>query len=283
MVDDADNSPQQPQAQPAQRVQPWDRQPDEAAGDFLCFCVFRDLPQGRRSIDRAYRVYTELPEPDTGQKSYAPNEWYKAAKTYKWAERAARYDLARDEWARSISEQRIKETSEVIAENRINHKRNEALVGSLAIERAIEILQHPVRTVKQVVQKIEEKDGKTIVYNITRISKPYRCTMATAALLMKVGSELTRKGLNITEEETDITPAEFASQFFTNDAQLDHALPSGAMPPLPIDRAGKPDLQLPSGSDAERAYTGGGNGNGNGNGSEKQNYHDHRPRPIDYP
>jgi hypothetical protein len=76
-------------------VQPWEQQSEEPDLHFLWFGAY--LLQGAtRSLEGAYRAWLTdngVPSGVTGCKKRAPGAWQRAAKQWRWEERARAYDL----------------------------------------------------------------------------------------------------------------------------------------------------------------------------------------------
>ena len=64
----------------------WDRQPNETAAAFAAFCLYRDIPQGERSIVAAAGKHRK-----SGGRASARN-WEVWSSRYDWVNRAAEHD-----------------------------------------------------------------------------------------------------------------------------------------------------------------------------------------------
>lgn len=68
---------------------PWERQPGESRQAYSAFCVYRDLPPARRSLDRAWGAYrASLGRPQTR----APGRWESWYRQWQWRARTESRD-----------------------------------------------------------------------------------------------------------------------------------------------------------------------------------------------
>lgn len=84
-----------------QRSQPWLKWDQENDADYARFQCFRDLPSPRRTMDNAHLVYRGQPyagedRPDT-ERIKVPESWPVAARRWHWRERAARFDVWKEQ------------------------------------------------------------------------------------------------------------------------------------------------------------------------------------------
>src|SRR5688572_8587599 len=72
-------------------LRPWDRLDDEPAGAFTRFLVYRNLGPAR-SIEAAHRLVAEAAKGGE-RRAKAPGAWQRAARRFRWRERAAAWDV----------------------------------------------------------------------------------------------------------------------------------------------------------------------------------------------
>lgn len=107
-------------------LKPWEQQPGEPAIWYARFRLYRDLPQGERTLLKTYQNYKHAQQRANPGKSVgkiqthsAPNEWSFHAGLWKWIERAAAWDLHINRSAdKIIEEERIEERRQQIEANR---------------------------------------------------------------------------------------------------------------------------------------------------------------------
>jgi hypothetical protein len=76
------------------RARPWDQWPNEPAGAYKRFVVFRELGPGR-SLNRAYQEFLRLSGVTKGVEGRrAPGCWQRYAEEWSWAERCHGFDIA---------------------------------------------------------------------------------------------------------------------------------------------------------------------------------------------
>jgi hypothetical protein len=220
----------------ADDINPWDRQPEETADQFLAFSAYRDSGVGAaRSIRRAWR--------DTHPTATQINStWFNWSKKYRWKERVTQFDLwVQKERRDAVVRAKDNESARVL-ENAQVHRDNECYLAEQAFRKAQEILAIPLIRDSFV----EQRDGKTIVHRAQLITPAY---YFAAAALMKAGSDIGRRGLGIkdNDDEDGLTPEQFRKLFYRHTGEIARDLPAGALPaPIEGGSAVKPDINLPN-------------------------------------
>jgi len=105
----------------------WSQQPSEPNGAYGIFKAYMLLPEGKRSLKRAYHRYLEM----QGKKPANPGgDLANLAKVWKWEERAKLYDAYR-----------LKQADAEWIDREVELREQMFLAGSLLFDKAIEALK----------------------------------------------------------------------------------------------------------------------------------------------
>jgi hypothetical protein len=134
---------------------PWERLSNETAKAFAAFCVYRDLPPSRRSLDEAGRLIYGT---QAGRKRGATGRLREWAKAHEWASRVAAWDAHCDRascQARVDAVRELQQKHETILA-RVSDKIADSLVGnvdwdSMTPPQAMKVLSELIQLQRLVV------------------------------------------------------------------------------------------------------------------------------------
>jgi hypothetical protein len=218
----------------------WDRQRGEPPVAFECFTVFRDL-LAERSIDKAYEARRGAPLRGSTR---APSSWFVWSSKWKWTARAEAYDVHIDMLRQVAIQSATKEHGRELAQLRVDHKHFEAAVSNKMMQRVMDILNHPLTREKTREKTIKSDDGK-VTQNFYKIIHPAKFSYNSAAILAIAASKIGRAGLDIGDDETDITPEDFSKNFFKTNEEIASAIEAGKVPQIPANPSAPPIMSLP--------------------------------------
>ena len=136
---------------------PWERLSNETAKAFAAFCVYRDLPPSRRSLDEAGRLIYGT---QAGRKRGATGRLREWAKAHEWASRVAAWDAHCDRascQARVDAVRELQQKHETILA-RVSDKIADSLVGnvdwdSMTPPQAMKVLSELIQLQRLVVEE----------------------------------------------------------------------------------------------------------------------------------
>lgn len=159
---------------------PWEKQQSESPRAFEAFTVYRDLPIGGRSIQKAYRAHRQ----NIGKPSAMPGahrNWEHWSKEHDWTARAAAYDAEYDRLAREARAESIRKLEERRLEFEMREQERMEKTYVVAVEKLEQLVKLPSLDIKDVQR---DKDG-----NVTSTREVSGIPATQIASLMKAAQE----------------------------------------------------------------------------------------------